>query len=63
MKQLEQAICSGAGQDCRYELRNDSGLEWILACRFGKGLVALELWFQKFGFNEPLEASFDWQGM
>lgn len=62
MKQLERAIYSGANQDCRYELRNDLGLEWILACRFEKGLVGLELWFQKFGFNEPLETLFDWQG-
>nr|WP_121272155.1 hypothetical protein [Pedobacter schmidteae] len=62
MKQLSKAIDTGANQDCAYELRNFKGLEWILACRFAKGVVALELWFEQLGFCEKLEMPFDWKG-
>jgi hypothetical protein len=62
MKQLSLAVDTGARQNCAYEIKNTKGLEWVLACRFAKGIVALELWFQKFGFNEHLETLFSWEG-
>lgn len=62
MKQLSLAMDSGARQNCAYEIKNGEGLEWVLACRFAKGIVALELWFQKFGFSEQLDTLFSWEG-
>jgi hypothetical protein len=62
MKQLSMAIDSGADQDCAYRLNNLKGLAWILYCRFAKGIVALELWLEKLGFNEGLVVPFEWRG-
>lgn len=62
MKQLSMAIETGANQDCAYQLVNAKGSEWVLACRFTKGIVALELWFQQLGFNERVASPFNWQG-
>jgi hypothetical protein len=34
----------------------------VLNCTFKKGIVALDLWFQKYGFQEQLKTIFSWQG-
>ena len=62
MKQLSKAIHNYGKQDCAYELTNWEGLQWILNCTFKKGVVALDIWFQKLGFSEQLNTAFTWQG-
>lgn len=62
MKQLIMAIDTGADQNCAFQLLNVKGLAWIFNCRFTKGIVALELWLERLGFNEKIEMPFDWKG-
>ena len=62
MKQLIHAIDHQGRQDCAYELKNWEGLQWVLNCKLTKGIVALDLWFQNFGFEEQLTTIFSWQG-
>jgi hypothetical protein len=62
MKQLSHSIDHYGKQDCAYELTNWEGLQWVLNCTFKKGIVALDLWFQKFGFSDQLNTIFSWEG-
>lgn len=62
LHQLTKAIDAGAKQDCGYELKDHNGKAWLLECKFVKGLVDLQLWFQNLGFNERLETLFNWRG-
>ncbi|MDR6786497.1 hypothetical protein ABIE26_005316 [Pedobacter africanus] len=62
LHQLSKAIDTGAHQDCGYELKAVNGTEWLLDCKFARGIVDLQLWFHKLGFNERLETLFDWRG-
>ena len=62
MKQLSHSIDNEGKQDSAYELTNWEGLQWVLNCTFKKGIVALDLWFQKYGFQEQLKTIFSWQG-
>ena len=62
LHQLSKAIDAGAMQDCGYELKDINGREWLLECKFRKGMVDLQLWFQRLDFNEQLENLFDWRG-
>jgi hypothetical protein len=62
MKHLSHAIDHYGTQDCAYELSNYKGLQWVLNCTFKKGIVALELWMQKFGFKDRLNTIFSWEG-
>lgn len=62
LHQLSKAIDAGTSKDCGYELKDRNGKEWLLECKFIKGLVDLQLWFQNLGFNERLETLFNWRG-
>lgn len=62
LHQLTKAIDAGARKDCGYELKDRNGKEWLLECKFIKGLVDLQLWFQNLSFNEGLETLFNWRG-
>lgn len=62
LHQLSKAIAVGATQDCGYELKDINGKEWLLECRFKKGIVDLQLWLQNLTLNDRLENLFDWRG-
>jgi hypothetical protein len=62
MQQLSQAIIQEGKQDCTYELTSFKGLQWVLDCTYKKGVVALDVWLQQFGFQDQLDTIFSWQG-
>ncbi|MFP5082209.1 hypothetical protein [Pedobacter sp. JCM 36344] len=62
MKHLSHAIDHHGKQECAYELRDWKGFQWVLNCTFRKGIVALDLWMQKYGFKEQLKTIFSWEG-
>nr|WP_157247126.1 hypothetical protein [Pedobacter panaciterrae] len=63
MEQLRRAIATGAKQNCYHLLTDKQDREWILECRCVNGIVALEIWFQGFGFHEQMETMFSWDGI
>ena len=62
MEQHRMALISGGGRELYHELRDNSGHEWVLSCRYSNRIVLLEVWKQHPGSQDDLHTEFSWEG-